>query len=238
MSKHSLQVASLTALVALATALAPLATAASTANTTDKKATAKGEKPTASPGWVVIEEDWFYPLRFDPVFAMDSARYYYRRGEEQAASRDVGRALAWLDYAASHALPVTKEKIDDARTDLKQLQIDLENGTVSSAAQLDSRLANASSALAEWHYFKAREAYGKYDLKYAAEDLQAAVTHLRHAADSAHYEYGPDTVTVFDNIMDMTETVDHNVLGKYLDGVESATQELGNSLSKASNDNS
>ena len=38
----------------------------------------KGEKPKASPGWVVIEEDWFYPFLNDFSTALHKAREYYR----------------------------------------------------------------------------------------------------------------------------------------------------------------
>ena len=208
-------------------------TAVSTLPPSTNAATVKGDKPKDSPGWVVVEEDWFYPLRYDPVLILDSARYHYRRNEEDAAAQDIGRALSWLEYASEHAMPITKEKIDSARTTLEKLKTDLDKGMVYSAARLDMDLAKASTALAEWHYFKARESYGKNDLGYAAQDLQAAVKHLRHAADSAHYEYGMDTITVFDDVFDANASIDHDQLGRELDSIEKATNDLSKALTKA-----
>ncbi|MEZ6097832.1 MAG: hypothetical protein R3E01_02560 [Pirellulaceae bacterium] len=203
-------------------------------------AKAKGDKPAASPGWVVIEEDWWYPLRFDSVFALDSARYHYRRHEETAAANEIDRAVTWLKYASGHAMPITKEKLDASVRDLTTLAADLRAGRLTDGARLDGAMARASHALAEWHYYKAKESYGKSEEGYAAQDLEAAVAHLQHAANSAHYQYGSDTITLFETIrnngktVSETKTVDHNLLGKHLDGIEKAVKEMGETLQKAS----
>ena len=44
------------------------------ADDTKKKTAAKGEKPKASPGWVIIEEDWWMPLLSDFSTALHNAR--------------------------------------------------------------------------------------------------------------------------------------------------------------------
>jgi hypothetical protein len=200
---------------------------------------AKGEKPKASPGWIVIEEDWYVPLRFDSLVSMNNARMHYRNREERAAASELRRAVTWLKFAETHAEPITKSKLTTAANELTVLANELDGGKLSDAAKMESSLARASAALAEWHYFKARESWGQSDEKYAAQYLQSAAAHLKHAAGSAHYQYGPDTVTVFDQITQdgvttsETETYDHNLLGKHLDAIEGAVKEMADYLMKA-----
>ncbi len=199
---------------------------------------AKGDKPQESPGWIILEEEWYFPLRFDSLATMNNARMLYRKHEEKAAASDLRRAVTWLKFAESHAEPITRSKLTTAASELTSLADDLDQGKLRDAASMEYSLARASAALAEWHYFKARESWGQSDEKYAAQYLQAAVAHLKHAAGSAHYQYGPDTVTVFDQVTrnDVTtseaETFDHNVLGKRLDAIENAVKEMSDHLMK------
>ncbi|MCA9159515.1 MAG: hypothetical protein KDA72_14365 [Planctomycetales bacterium] len=206
----------------------------------DSKTTnaAKGEKPEESPGWIILEEDWYFPLRFDSLVSMNNARMLYRKREEKAAASELRRAITWLKFAESHAEPITKSKVATAVSELTTLADDLEQGKLRDAALMENSLSRASAALAEWHYFKARESWGQSDEKYAAQYLQAAVAHLKHAAGSAHFQFGPDTVTVFDQVTqdDETtsevETFDHNLLGKHLDAIERAVKEMSDHLMK------
>lgn len=200
--------------------------------------TVKGEKPNASPGWIILEEDWYFPLRYDSLVSMNNARLLYRKQEEKAAASELRRAVTWLEFAESHAEPITKSKLTTAASELTTLADDLDQGKLRDAASLESSLSRASAALAEWHYFKARESWGQSDEKYAAQYLQAAVAHLKHAAGSAHYQYGPDTMTVFDEVTQdgvttsEVDTFDHNVLGKRLDAIEKAVKEMSDHLMK------
>ncbi len=61
---------------------------------------AKGEKPAASPGWLIVEEDIWTPLRFEPLASLDAIRYHYRRNEEKAAANEIDKAVSWLTLAA------------------------------------------------------------------------------------------------------------------------------------------
>lgn len=200
----------------------------------------KGAKPADSPGWVVLEEDWFLPLRFESVAALDSARFHFRRSEEKAAANDLDKAVSWLKYAESHAMPITKEKLTAAEKELTSLSSDLNAGNTVASADLDASLARASQALAEWHFYRAKEQYGKDEAVDAAWDLEAAAAHLQQAANSAHYQYGPDTVTVFDDVfqngklISHTKKIDHNRLGMHLQAVEQAVKELGDALKSKS----
>lgn len=200
----------------------------------------RGERPKPSPGWIIIEEDWIYPLRFDSLTSLNNARMHYRNSEEKAAASELRRAVSWLELAASHALPVTKSKLTTAAKELSVVAKDLDAGRLADASRLDISLGKASNALAEWHYFKAKEDWAKNEEKYAAQDLEAAVAHLQHAANSAHHEYGPDTMTIFSEVTKKgvttseTKTMDHNLLGKHLDAIEKAIKEMDSTLMKVS----
>jgi hypothetical protein len=211
---------------------------ASAAVADDAQATPRvdGEKPAAKPGSVVLEETWSYPLRFESLTALDNARYHYRRNEEKSAAGEVRRAVSWLKFAAGHAMPISKEKLETAATELTTLANDLDAGKISDGAQMGKALARASFALAEWHFYKAKESFGKNEAGYAAKDLEAAAGHLRYAANSAHYQYGPDTLTVFKNVLkngkmvSEEKTIDNDLLSEDLDGIEKAVKEMGNAL--------
>ena len=69
------------------------------ADDTKKKTEPKGEKPKASPGWVVIEEDWGNPFFYDFSTALHNARERYRAKEERAAGAEIDKAISWLKYA-------------------------------------------------------------------------------------------------------------------------------------------
>ena len=192
--------------------------------------------PVAQPGWVVVEEDWWYPLRLDSVDALNNARYYYRRDNEKAAATEIRKAASWMSYAASHAMPHTQQSLVSARTDLMSLADDLDTGKLAGAARMDEVLARASNALAEWHYYRAKEKFGTHEAGLAAQDLEAAAAHLENAARSAHFQYGPDTLTVFEDIykdgkmVSEGKTIDNDTLGKHLDGIENAVETMAQAL--------
>lgn len=203
-----------------------------------QKAKETGAKPAASPGWIVIEESVWTPLRFEPLVSMDSIRYHYRRHEEEAAANQIDKAVSWLKLAESHALPITKEKLTAAVSELESVSKDLRAGNTIAAAKLDGGLAKAASALGEWHYYKAKESWGRNEAKDAAKDLEMAANYLQHAANSAHYQFGPDTVEVITKLFDhgklKGEKVEftHNDLGMHLQSIEKAINDLATALKK------
>jgi hypothetical protein len=189
------------------------------------------------PDYVVVDEDWWVPLRMDAVDSVANARYFYRRDNERAAADEVRKAASWLDYAADHALPETRQSLLSSRTDLLTLADDLDTGKLAGGARLDTALAEASGQLARWHYYRAKEEFGRNDAANAALDLQAAAGHLENAATSAHLQYGPDTVSVFEDIYrDGTmssrgKTIDNDLLGKHLDVIANAIEIVAHALS-------
>lgn len=199
----------------------------------------KTETPATSPGWLVIEDDVWTPLRFEPLHSLDAASYHYRRDEETAAANELDKSVSWLKIAAEHALPITKEKLTAAATDLTFVANDLRAGRTRTAADWDGLMAKAASALAEWHYYRAKGFWGKNEEADAGRDLEMAAEYLQHAANSAHYEFGPDTQNVITKIyhdgklISETKGVDHNTLGMHLEGVERAVKDLGAAMVKA-----
>ena len=205
---------------------------------TQTQATMKGEKPDDSPGWVVVEEDWFFPLMYDSSETFHQARAHFRRNEETAAANELTRAGSWLRYAASHARPETKKSLQKAAEDLTALAEDLKKGELHSARTLDVAIAQASHALSEWHYYKAKDQLGQQDAKRAAQHLRAAAHYLRTAADSANFEYGSDVVAVYDSIdrygMNEEFVVEPNVVSKDLSAVEHELERVADKLKTVS----
>jgi hypothetical protein len=196
----------------------------------------KGAKPAASPGWIIIEEDVWTPLRFEPLLSLDSIRYHYRRGEEIAAANQIDKAVSWLKLAAGHAMPITEEKLTTAIGELTAVAKDLRSGSTVAAANMDASLARAATALSEWHYYKAKESWGKDETQDAGRNLEMAAHYLQNAANSAHYEFGPDVTEVTTKLYEHgklnSETVhyDHDTLGMHLQSIERAINDLSVAL--------
>jgi uncharacterized protein with PIN domain len=202
----------------------------------DLHAAPKGEKPKASPGWIVVEEDIWYPWVYEPLDWFHNADMQYRRSEEKAAAAELRKCEAWLKFAAGHAQPITKQSLDAAAADLHSLANDLEKGRISTARQFDNSLAKANRALAEWHYFQADKQLAQDEEQDAAQNLQAAARYLKCAADSARYEYGDDFVTTYDDLTGWTVTERvPNTLNQNLTVIKAELAKLGNTLAKDAN---
>jgi hypothetical protein len=161
-----------------------------------KKSEPKGEKPKASPGWVIIEEDWSYPFLDDFSAALHKAREHYRAKEEKAASAEIDKAISWLKYAEGHASKSLAEDLSIARSDLMDFSASLKSGKPVLASKLDSAFAHASAALARHHYFDSTKALAAGDVKTAGMHLMTATDLIRNAAQSANLEYGSQLVDI------------------------------------------
>jgi hypothetical protein len=164
-----------------------------------KKPDAKGEKPKASPGWVVIEEDWSLPFIYDFSTALHNAREHYRAKEDRSASAEIDKAIAWLGYAQDRAEKSTAEDLSTARLDLMDFSTSLKSGKPVLAKKLDAAFAHASVVLGRWHHFKSSKALDESDLKTAGRHLMAAADLLRNAAQSANREYGSEAYDIYDD---------------------------------------
>lgn len=229
--------ATVSVFLALVTILSLAGSAAQAEETTKPIAPALAAK-NDSPVWTVIEEDFWLPLRFAPWESLDAARSNYRHSEEKNAAVEIQKAVGWLNLAAGHALPETQKHLKEAAAELKTVGKDLDEGSVLSANAFDSALAKASKALAEWHYYRAKETWGGSETQDAGKDLVLAAHYLQQAADSAHYQFGEDDQEVITKIWEngklTTNTKDnvHNWVAKDIEGVEKALSELGKTLEK------
>ena len=164
-----------------------------------EKTEARGEKPKSSPGWVVLEEDWWYPFLRDFPTALHNARERYRAKEASSAGAEIDKAISWLEFAQDHADKSTAEDLSTARSDLMDVSAALKSGTPVLAKKLDAAFAHASLALARHHHFRSSKAVAEEDLKTAGRHLMAAADLLRSAAESANLEYGSEAVEIYDD---------------------------------------
>ena len=198
----------------------------------------KGEKPAASPGWVIVEEDYFYPLRFEADEVFHDAQMHFRRGEEKAAANEITRAASWLNFAAGHGYPETQKDLKAAATELTSLAKDLRAGNLVAASRIDSVLARSAHALATWHYFMAQQSLAKDEMTFAAQDLQAASVYLQSAAKSAHLEYGAGAVAMFEDVdrdgraVDEGVTIEPNRVQSHLDAIKAELNKMSATLKK------
>ena len=227
-----------TSLLAMAVLLAAGLSPACAAEGSRAKST-KGEKPKDSPGWVVVEDEVWYPWRFEPMLWEHNARVHYRAHEEQAAADELGKAESWLRFAAGHALPQTRKALEAAALDLHSLATDIRHGDIVTATRLDYALARADHALAQWHYFKAKEQAARSEEADAALHLRAAARYLEHAAASARYEYGAETTTYFEDIdeygrvIDEGATIEPDRLANNLTALDREIKKMATTLDKA-----
>jgi hypothetical protein len=201
------------------------------------KVVARGEKPKASPGWVVIEEDWTYPFLDDYSMALHKAREHYRAKEDKSASAEIDKAIAYLGYAQERSERSTAEDLSTARLDLMDFSASLKSGKPVLARKLDNAFAHATVALARWHHFKSSKALDESDLKTAGRHLMAAADLLRDAAQSANLEYGTEAYDIYDNYApygywDDSVVFEKSKLEANLSTIKSELQKLGAKLKR------
>jgi len=227
-----------TSVLAIAALLGAGLSSACAAESSQAKGT-KGDQPEASPGWVVVENEVWYPWRFEPMAWEHNARVHYRQHEEKAAASELRKAESWLKFARADALPETQKALDTAASDLHSLARDLDQGKVVKASRLDYALARADHALAQWHYFKARDQVARSEEADAALHLRTAARYLEHAATSARFEYGPETAEFFEDVdeygrvIDETAVVEPDRLASNLTGLEREINKMATSLDEA-----
>ncbi len=213
--------------LAFATILVAAVMSLGFADDTNKKSEVKGEKPKASPGWVVIEEDWTSPLLGEFATSLHKARTHYRAKEDKSASAEIDKANSWIKYAESHATLATAEDLSTARLDLMDYSASLKKGKPVLASKLDAAFAHASLALGKHHYFDSNAALSEGDLKSAGQHLMAATALIRDTAQSANLEYGSQLVDI-DN--------DYSPYGYWDDTIVLETSKLEANLTTVKNE--
>jgi len=194
------------------------------------------EKPDARPGWIIVEEDIWYPLRYGITQQFHHAREQFRQKEEKAAAKELVKAAALLKIAHGHATPDGAKVLDDAARDMAKLAKDLESGKVASTRRFDATLHKLHYALAAHHYFKAADHVGKDQLQYAGQHLETAAHYLSNAMTSAEHEYGKDVIIRIDRIdehgrvLSEGEIVEKNKLAEDLGVLKKELETLGKTI--------
>ena len=80
----------------------------------------KGDKPAASDGWIIVEDDFWYPFRYSLADAIHNAHVNFRNGRETAASDEIKKAISWMKLAKGMA--ANKESEEDIATTIADLQ--------------------------------------------------------------------------------------------------------------------
>ena len=198
----------------------------------------RGEKPATSPGWVVLEEDFWFPFRYSFADAIHDAHVAYRHGREAAAADEIKKAINWLEFAKGMTADKDSElNLEVVISDLRDLKMFLERGDLVKAEVLDKAFARAATALAKHHKFNADNAVAKNELKLAGKHLSTAAYNIREASRCANHEYGSDVVEVFDNFFpngsyDETVVVEANELKGSLDAISAEIVTLEKKLKK------
>jgi hypothetical protein len=181
--------------------------------------------------------DYGYALRLESANALFNARNHYRRGETREAVNELRKVMSWVQTAAGEMqLPGPRARLDDAAGGLARLAGELEAGRLVEPADVDTELSRTSQGLAEFHYYRARarETSDAEDARYAARELVMAATYLMQAATMSHYQYDPDTMTMFEEVRRdgrlaaQQGRVESERLGRHLDAVAVAIREIGN----------
>jgi hypothetical protein len=194
-------------------------------------ATAEESKPSAQPGWVVIEEDIYY------VFDDEPSAYFYRAHENfmkkdlKAAARELRKAAAFVKLESSRATAEGKKGLDSSYNELKKLADDVEKGATTSVKDLETVFARTHYALARHHYLKAVEVQGKKNAKETGHFLRSALIHLEHGfAWSGHKLEAAAVATIKDIRILSGELIEG--AGWAPDKIGSAIKWIGNETEK------
>ena len=165
----------------------------------EKKAQAVGAAkpaPTAPEGYVVVEED--VPTAFvdAPGEHFHKARQSFIKKDYKAAAEEIRTSVAFMKLQAARANAEGKKLLTASIDELEKLAIDVEKGTVTSAATLNHAFARAHHALAKHHYLKAMEYKAKGATTKLGHALKASAIHLEHGFAWAGHELEAATVAV------------------------------------------
>ena len=207
------------------------AKAGSDSKTMNQDTAQKADKPADSPGWVVIEEDWWNPHLYSFSDALHDARRHFRNHEEKAAAAEIDEAVTWLKFAEGHADKSSQLELATAEADLGDFAMTLRQGGQVPAKKVAAAFKHASAALAKHHHFKASKALAESDLKTASRHLLVATHLVKEAARSANREYGKEITEIDDyyspfGYWDESVTLDSSMLEKNLNSVATELEKL------------
>ncbi|MCJ7618317.1 MAG: hypothetical protein MUO43_17450 [Desulfobacterales bacterium] len=138
------------------------------------------KKPSAQPGFVVIEEDIYFVFDDEPSANFYNAHENFMKRNFKAAASQLRKAAAFVKLESARATADGKKLLVSYYRELEKLAQKVENGTVASVKDLEVIFSKTHQALAKHHYLKAVEAEGKKNAKAAGRFLKSAVTQLEY----------------------------------------------------------
>lgn len=162
----------------------------------EKKAQAAESAPTAPEGYVVVDEDVLTVFVDAPSEHFHKARQSFLKKDYKASAAEIRKGAAFMKLQAARATSEGKKVLTVSTDELEKLAMDVEKGTVTSAATLNLAFARAHHALARHHYLKAIEYKAKGATTKLGHALKASAIHLEHGFAWAGHELEAATVAV------------------------------------------
>ncbi len=134
--------------------------------------------PEVPKGWTAVDENIWTILADEPDTKMDQARASFARQDGKAAAREIRKAASLLKLEAGRAGKEGKADLLAAISDLETMAGSLENGTVTTTAQIDHAFARTHQALAARCCIRAKRDWTDNDPAGAGQELLLAATHL------------------------------------------------------------
>jgi len=134
--------------------------------------------------------DWYDDLGICLVRHMERhfylAKVNFRKNNMAESADELRRAAANVKLEARRAKGEQYKALKDAFRELRKLADDVEGGKVTSSNELEEVFARAHYASARHHFRESSESWKNKDARNTGHALEAAATHLKHAATWAH----------------------------------------------------
>jgi hypothetical protein len=179
-----------------------VATTAALDKTLDKAARADLERR-----WLVTDVAGWYPVADEPQRHFGAAAQAYARQDYRAAATELRKAAAFVRLESARSVGQAKQGLDAAEAHLERMARGLDQGAIKTGKDLNKAFAEADHALALAHRSQAAESWAHkayeqagYELKSAAQGLEAAADWTGAQATSAAMAGVSDARTVGDKL--------------------------------------
>jgi hypothetical protein len=152
--------------------------------------------PTVPEGYVVVQEDVLTVFVDAPGEHFHKARQSFLKKDYKAAAEEIRKGAAFMKLQVARATSEGKKLLTVSTDELEKLAMDVEKGTVTSAATLNHAFTRAHHALARHHYLKAVEYKAKGAATKLGHALKASAIHLEHGFAWAGHKLEAATVAV------------------------------------------
>ncbi len=159
-------------------------------------ATTKRPRPTAAPGFMVLDEATLLPLTGLDSGVFLVAHSHYLAKEYSQAAVELRKAASLMRLARASATAEGRSQLDATIQALETMAGKLDAGDVPSADEFNRSLGLAQLAFARDHYMKANSMWDrKMDVQWAGQHIKAASVDLVAAAKWVQNDFGPDALS-------------------------------------------